>query len=182
MPFDDPGVGTPFESPIEDGTFSVFCLGTTDGENYGNGPTMRWDFYVYDRSATEQVMREDGEPYVVSVLSGTKITKSEKGNSKPYDWATALIGEPIDDLTGPEVAAGIRDKWALATIIHNAKGWPQIPADGLKPWTEPKQRAAAPAAPKAARPAPASPAQPATAAATATATYVAEDGDAEPFD
>lgn len=187
MPFDNPGEGSAFESPLEDGTYSVYCLGTKEGENYGNGPTMRWEFYVYDRTAQEQIFLENGDPFVLSVLSGTKITKSEKGNSKPYDWASALVGQPIDEVapTGPEVAEAIREKWALATIMHNAKGFPQIPQEGLKPWTEPKQRAAATAPAPAAAPTAASAPRPAPARPGAAVAVAEPDdavGDAEPFD
>ncbi len=177
MPFDDPNEGSAFESPLEDGTYSLYCLGVSDDQDRGYGATMRWEFYVYDRTATEQVLRSDGEPYVLSVLSGTKITKSEKGNSKAYDWASALVGEPIDEVcpTGKEVSAAIQEKWALGVVLHNAKGWPQIPQDGLKPWTEPRQKAAAPAAAGPGKKAAARPAQPALVADDAAA-------DAEPFD
>ena len=151
-PFDAPSEGSAFESPLEDGLYSLYCLGVEEGENYGNGPTIRWSFYCYDRSATQQIMLNDIDPFVLTVLSGTKVTKSEKGNSKAYDWASAIVGQPIDEVatTGAEVAEAVRDKWALATLIHNAKGFPSIPADGMKPWTEPKQRAATPAAAPAA--------------------------------
>lgn len=188
MPFGDPGEGAPFESPIEDGTYSVWLIDVKDDENRGFGPTLRWDMYVYDRAAQNQVRLDNGDPFVLSLLSSDKVTKSEKGNSKAYDWASAFAAQPIDEVatTGAEVLSAIREKWALATIVHNAKGWPQVPQEGMRPWAEPRQRAsaAAPAAAPADAPAPAptaaAPAAPPQPARPAAAAAVAADD--EPFD
>jgi hypothetical protein len=149
MPLGNPHEGTQFESPIEDGTYAVYCIGITDGQNHGFGPTINWDFHVYDRAAETQVLLSNGEPYVLGELSGEKVTRSAKGNSKAYDWATALIGESIDNMSGEQIAAAVEGKWAVATIVINDKGFPKIVENGLKPWAAPRTaappRAAAPA-------------------------------------
>ncbi len=117
MPFKDPSISEYFEP--ESGKYIARMIDLTDGDDFGNGPTMLWNMNLAD--AKGPILDPiDGEPVRYQAMSSSSLGKKSKGRA----WAEGFLGKSIDDMTGQEVAD------ALPGSIANVLIGPELDSKG----------------------------------------------------
>jgi hypothetical protein len=119
--FDDASEGG--GSPVEPGRYHVKVIRLEPGQDFGNGPTIRWVFHLAD-AASKAILRDpEGEAYEFFQLSSTKLS----GRSKPRQWAEALLGRSIENgESGALIAHELQGRKGVALIANNEQGYPRI--------------------------------------------------------
>jgi hypothetical protein len=110
-------------SPVDPGRYVVKVVRLDPGQDFGNGPTIRWVFHLADAASKAILRDEEGDPYEFYQLSSRKLS----AGSKPGKWAGALLGRALNPgESGAMIASELVGKKGVALVGNNEQGYPRI--------------------------------------------------------